>query len=304
LSRLDVPAGGLVLARVGDRGEVLVRGPGSLVVDAADPRGFRGVAEAPDPKYRLVGAANAGVLHVKSDPIGAEVRLDGEVLGSTPLALLLAPGRHVLELAAAGGSKRTVEADVRERAVATLQVAWPEPAIEPAPEPVIEEPPPPKVKKPETAELLYRRAEEAMAAGERARAIEILRELVRRFSADPLAATALFELSRLDRGSERNYLEELLARGEDDALAESAHHRLCSIDVERGASAAAIDCLIAFRRKFPASAHDRETLRALAGLSERTGGCRAAIVWLEELARAYPTDELVRDLEERRRRCE
>jgi len=78
---------------------------------------------------------------------------------------------------------------------------------------------------------------------------------------------------------------------------------LCEIEIEKSDAPSAIECLAAFRRRFPGSVHDRAVLRALAGLAERAAGCHAALPWLEELARTHPEDEAVQDLSERRRRC-
>ncbi len=47
---------------------------------------------------RAVPPADAGVLHVVTDPPGAEVSVDGEPRGSTPIELKLPPGRHALRV--------------------------------------------------------------------------------------------------------------------------------------------------------------------------------------------------------------
>lgn len=45
-----------------------------------------------------VPPADAGLLHVVTDPPGAEVSVDGERRGSTPIELMLRPGRHSLRV--------------------------------------------------------------------------------------------------------------------------------------------------------------------------------------------------------------
>lgn len=66
--------------------------------------------------FSLTGEASArpdlGEVIVSSQPSGAEVKVDGAVLGSTPLVMPLAAGAHRLELTHAGSQPALVSADV------------------------------------------------------------------------------------------------------------------------------------------------------------------------------------------------
>jgi TonB family protein len=100
----------------------------------------KALAEAARPAFALEvrrdppPAANPGapaVLLLESDPEGAEVVIDGEPRGRTPLSVEVAPGRHELELRAPG--RETVSSVVEATRGEALQVfsaslPWPRPA--------------------------------------------------------------------------------------------------------------------------------------------------------------------------------
>lgn len=147
-----------------------------------------------------------------------------------------------------------------------------------------------------------------MARGDRAEATRLLEALVRRFPADLRASSALLELARIAEESgepqrARGYLEDLLARDPDAAIAEPAQHRLCRSNLAAHSTEQALQCFISFRRRFPSSPRDREVLRAVIGLSEASAGCAGARPWLEEWARSYPSDVLTGEMQERLARC-
>ncbi len=54
---------------------------------------------------------NSGTLKVESKPLGAQVKVDGEVKGSTPLSVSLTRGAHVVELSA-GGEPRVIPIEI------------------------------------------------------------------------------------------------------------------------------------------------------------------------------------------------
>jgi hypothetical protein len=54
---------------------------------------------------------NSGTLKVESKPMGAQVKVDGEVKGNTPLSFSLARGAHVVEISA-GGEPRVIPIEI------------------------------------------------------------------------------------------------------------------------------------------------------------------------------------------------
>ena len=104
----------LTSREIGDleRGEVKIRGLRalsralSIVLDplprndwASDWARFRVVGEGPPPPPP---APQNATLDVRSDPSGAQVYLDGDYLGRTPLIVSVSPGRHQVEVRKAG----------------------------------------------------------------------------------------------------------------------------------------------------------------------------------------------------------
>src|SRR5262249_54414118 len=152
---------------------------------------------------------------------------EGRLLGSTPLLLRLSAGSHRLLV---GGVAEAFS--VRAGAVSTSKME----EVKTEKDAGIEAPPPPhRTKRPAVegdAEAIYRRAEAAMARGDREAAVQDLTLLVREHGADSRAAAALYDLARLswsanDPVAAREYLRELSAQGGDPSLEESAHHLRC-----------------------------------------------------------------------------
>ena len=67
------------------------------------------------PAVRRACSGTNGTLKVESKPMGAQVKIDGEVKGVTPLSLSLAGGAHVMEIAA-GAEPRVIPITVTRRA--------------------------------------------------------------------------------------------------------------------------------------------------------------------------------------------
>jgi TolA-binding protein len=174
---------------------------------------------------------------------------------------------------------------IQAHAIATAPVV--PTAAEPAPVPS-------PVVTPDDASVLYARAEAALARGDREAAQAAWTELIARFPASPLVASARFDLARVarDRGDlalAREQLAQLLAGTPPTALAEPAGYLACRIEVERAAADAAAGCFTAFRAAFPRSPHDAEVLAWLAGHVRASGGCASARALAEEYLRRYPT---------------
>lgn len=139
-------------------------------------------------------------------------------------------------------------------------------------------------------EATYQGAEAAMRAGARDEARRLLRAIVAADPSDARAEAALLDLARLaladgDVSEARRQLARLPEPTHDAALAESAHHLRCQIDLLLHRRAEADACLVAFRRRYPASFHDAE---ALAMLSAHAVTCEDARPLLSEYVRRYP----------------
>jgi len=59
-------------------------------------------AVAPMPAPAAASTSGASRVNIKSDPAGAEIYLDGEMVGSTPSTLVIPSGRHIIRIHADG----------------------------------------------------------------------------------------------------------------------------------------------------------------------------------------------------------
>ncbi len=111
---------------------------------AAVPRG----ADAEAARQRIAEIQQMpATLSVQSTPPGAEVRVDGAVVGTTPMSAEVAPGEHALEIAFEGhaavretlvlafGTKRALDVELEAEGAGVAAAA---PQVEPAQEPAIE----------------------------------------------------------------------------------------------------------------------------------------------------------------------
>lgn len=264
-----------------------------------------GVAELPRELADLLAgwivpraAGPTGILSIPNeDNLPVEVR---RLSGKTPLEARLEPGKYWLTV---GGVAHEVEI-----AAGKTTVVEDEPDTSQAPPPLEIQSPRQPIRR-DDAEALYKKAEAAMAKNDFAKATEQLRAVIDRFTQDPLASAALYELARLelqnqgDRAKARDYLERLSARDTDPSLAEAARHLLCRLQTEDGQTTEAMACWSDFREQFPQSAHDRAALRVLIGLSDKTGGCGASRPWLEKFVATYPSDPFAAEASQRLERC-
>jgi TolA-binding protein len=330
LRSISVPSGGRVAMRIGEAAVAflgpseakiplepragatidLERGRVLIEVEHRPDRGF--VVRTPEAKVRVVGTLFA----VAVDNAGhtfVDVRRGIVEVTTKDGSIRVEAGRGW----DAAHGLRAIDPDV-DRA---LRLHGNEPDEVPTPAPAIEEPPiadepepspapaiTPRSKKAITAESRYAEAERAMAAHDRETSVAILTELVSSFPNDPLAGVALYELARIayDRGDQlgaKAHLEELLSRGAEPSLLESAHYLLCRLEVERDEIAPAYDCLVRFRRSFAGSTRDAEVLATIASLAEKRGGCSEAETWWAEYLRLYPSGPKASELEARRAAC-
>lgn len=140
-----------------------------------------------------------------------------------------------------------------------------------------------------SAEDLYRRAERALAAGDRTGADRALAQLVA--LGGPLVDQALYERARIAYQGRawkaaRAHLAALAAIA-GTPLAEPGRYLDCRIAVESKASDAE-RCFIAYRTAYPRSPHDLDVLAVLAQLAYARGGCSATRPLREELIARYP----------------
>ncbi len=169
------------------------------------------------------------------------------------------------------------------------------PAFTPPPGTAPTEPPP--VDRPAsppeelTAQILFREADAARAAGDTALALRTLRTLVERFPRESATAAARYELALMEEtaGSGDAALRDLAAV-DSPTLEEPKEYLRCRVLARRTAARTteAERCLADFRRRFPASAHDADALATETALALARGGCPAAQSLLGELERRHP----------------
>jgi TolA-binding protein len=155
----------------------------------------------------------------------------------------------------------------------------------------------------DTAESLYREADEALASGDRDRARAALLAVVTEFPADPLADTARYELATLvHAASEHDAALRYLDGIDDRDLSEPVDYLRCRVLVARGAGAAA-RCLQEFRSHYPQSAHDAAALYLLADLHCAAGAGAAARPLLAAYVQRYSTGPAAAAARTRLDRC-
>lgn len=253
-----------------------------------------------------------GSVVVDGTPAG-RVSIDGVVAGPTPLIARLAAGPHRIEVRADAHETRALEVnvpvgDVVRRTYALDPIRAEAPVRERKPGSAGRTPPRKRTPPPVTAEVIYRRAEAALAEDRPAEAERHLEELLERFGEDPLAETAAYELARLARSAGRREdahrrLVELLEGPQDPAVAEAGQRLLCQIDVETGRHDDANSCWRSFRRRFPDSPHDAEALANLIALAHLWHDCPRVIGLFEELSRRHPNTPLLPSVEARVKTC-
>jgi outer membrane protein assembly factor BamD (BamD/ComL family) len=146
-----------------------------------------------------------------------------------------------------------------------------------------------------TPDELYRTAEAALVARDRAAADRVLATLIAEYPGSRLVDQALYERARIAYQQRawpaaRSHLAGLAAVP-NTPLAEPGHYLRCRIAVEaRDASAAA--CLADYRAAFPRSTHDLDALALLAQLAHQAAGCAGAAKLVDELAQNYPRTKL------------
>lgn len=200
--------------------------------------------------------SNYGVLTVTSEQPGAEVRVDNRFKGATPLVLLLAPGRHALQLSKAGRPALDTAVLVTSGGAHRLALALPESgrpvaqaqpkAERPASRTDAAEPAPATAPKAATAaslaeeaDLIYRKADEAQARDWQT-AIVLYRRVLENPNSPPLRKeAALFSMARLraEHEKEKNQAREdflrYLALYSDGAFAGESWLRLAELEVGR-----------------------------------------------------------------------
>jgi hypothetical protein len=72
----------------------------------------------------FAGAPPAASLSLQTTPSGAQVVINGEARGSTPLALTLAPGSYQVKLITPGGQERLVDVSLKEGDSVVQQIEW------------------------------------------------------------------------------------------------------------------------------------------------------------------------------------
>jgi ferric-dicitrate binding protein FerR (iron transport regulator) len=243
-----------------------------------------------------------GLVRVDADSPGAAGRapvptLDGLALAAAPAVARVPAGQHVLgaaggqlRLDVAGGSTVRVDRDAqlwkRRAPAAHRRVAAAEPATD-------------------GVEAAYLAAEAAMRGGGRDDARRALEAVVARDPGGARGEAALLDLARLDIAAgdapaARRDLARLPDPARDSGLAEAAHHLRCRVAVKLGDDAEATACLRAFRRSYPRSPHDAESLALLASV---TRACAAARPLLEEYRRVYPHGPFASDAGARLEAC-
>jgi hypothetical protein len=268
-----------------------------------------------------------GIVRVDGPPPGAETRaaaLDGRMLAGLPLVARVPAGSHRLDVA--GGQLKLDVAGGNTIRIDRGSELWK--ARAPASRPPEEDghakaslsprrmstPPSSREIAAATAgpgsdaegvEAVYLAAEAAMRSGQFEKARRELETVVVRDGRGARGQAALLDLARLALAAggaqeARRYLTRLHDQGSAAGLAEAAQHLLCQLEVKLGDDAEATACLLGFRRRFPKSPHDAESLAALASVA-RT--CPAAQPLLEEYLRVYPHGPYVRDAKLRLDAC-
>jgi serine/threonine protein kinase len=78
-----------------------------------------------------VSATSPGVLHVVTNPPGAQVNVDSETRGTTPLTLTLDPGTHTVQVHNGSGDPRTIPVTITAGAVSSQYIELPTAAAVP-----------------------------------------------------------------------------------------------------------------------------------------------------------------------------
>jgi hypothetical protein len=243
-----------------------------------------------------------GLVRVDADSAGAAGRapaptLDGRALAATPTVARVPAGQHVLDAAGgqlqldvAGGSTVRVDREAglwkRRAPTAHRRVAAAEHGTD-------------------GVEAAYLAAEAAMRSGSRDDARRALEAVLARDPDGARGEAARLDLARLelaagDPAAARRQLARLPDPARDPGLAEAAHHLRCRVAVKLGDDGEAAACLLAFRRSYPRSPHDAESLALLAAV---TRTCAAARPLLEEYRRLYPRGPFARDAGARLEAC-
>jgi serine/threonine-protein kinase len=86
---------------------------------------FRNIDAAASPRLTIPLTRLEGTLYVSSNPPGATIKVDGQAWPArTPTSLTLAAGKHRLEFTREGMPPQSHEVDIREGAVANLEIRW------------------------------------------------------------------------------------------------------------------------------------------------------------------------------------
>lgn len=154
--------------------------------------------------------------------------------------------------------------------------------------------PPPAPAPRATADELYRRAEQALAARDPKTADRVLATLVAEYPGSTLVDQAHYDRARIAYQQRawnvaRGHLDRLAAI-QTTRLAEPGHYLRCRIAVEARDDAAA--CFIQYRTRFPRAPHDLEALGVIARHAYAQGGCVRASPITAELERTYPRTTL------------
>jgi hypothetical protein len=72
----------------------------------------------------FTGAPPTGSLSLQTTPVGAEVTIDGEVKGITPLALTLAPGTYQVKMTSPAGQERAMSVTLKAGDSVVQQIEW------------------------------------------------------------------------------------------------------------------------------------------------------------------------------------
>jgi ferric-dicitrate binding protein FerR (iron transport regulator) len=256
---VEVEDGKPAVARV-SHGVVLVREPSAerrlraheaMRFGEPAPRALPSAEEDVDRALLRASAPSdrPGRLSLETTPGGARVRLDGVAVGVTPLDLLVAPGRHELEVDGVGAAS-TVGVAPGEH----LARSWVLP-VAPPPEPIA---PPPTAARPGAggAASLLDAARAARARGDVAEAARAYRAILGEHPGSKEASAATLSLAEIElgRGHDREALalfDRYLAGGAALAL-EARYGRIRALErLGRGEDAKAARA--SFVRDYPGS---------------------------------------------------